>query len=70
MSTLLYQYLITRQEGGSSNKSTIFEGVMDNKEIRIKIDPNGNVQREIVDRTEPEERKPKLLKRLVTTLSI
>lgn len=41
---------------------------MDNKEVRIKIDPNGNVHREIVDRTEPEERKPKFLKRLVTSL--
>lgn len=43
---------------------------MDNKEVKIKIDPNGNVHREIVDREESKERKPRLLKKLVTTLSM
>ncbi len=42
---------------------------MENKEIRITIDPNGNIHREFVDREKPAEKKPKLLKKLVSILS-
>jgi hypothetical protein len=45
-------------------------GVMDKKDLKITIDANGNIRREIVDQTQPEERKPKFLKRLVATLPI
>lgn len=41
---------------------------MEDKVVKITIDANGNVHREIVDRTEPIEKKPKFLKRLVPTL--
>ena len=47
---------------------SITEGNMEDKVVKITIDANGNVHREIVDRTEPIEKKPKLLKRLVPTL--
>jgi len=43
---------------------------MDDKMVKITIDPNGNVHREIVDRTELEDRKPKFIKKLVTSLPL
>lgn len=43
---------------------------MEDKIVKIKIDANGNVHREYVDRTEAGEKKPKFLKRLVTTLPL
>ena len=43
---------------------------MDNKEVRIKIDPNGNVHREIIDRAQPEVRKSKFLKRIVSNFTL
>lgn len=43
---------------------------MEDKVVKIKIDANGNVHREIVDRTESEVKKPKFLKRLVPTLPL
>lgn len=42
---------------------------MENKEIKIKIDRNGNVQREVIDNSQSEIKKPKLLKRIVSTLT-
>jgi hypothetical protein len=43
---------------------------MDDKELRIVIDANGNIHREIIDQSPPEKRKPKLLKRIVSVLPI
>jgi hypothetical protein len=43
---------------------------MENKDVRITIDPNGNIHREVVDQTQPEIRKPRLLKRIVSSLTI
>jgi len=43
---------------------------MDQKEVRITIDPNGNIHREVIDQTQPDVRKPRLLKRIVSTLTI
>ncbi len=43
---------------------------MEGKELKITIDPNGNIRREVVDRTQPEERKPRFLKRLVSSLPL
>ena len=43
---------------------------MDNQEIRIKIDPNGNLHREVVERSQSEAKKPKLIKRLFPSLSV
>ncbi len=41
---------------------------MGTTEIKITIDPNGNIHREVVDRPKPETRKPKFLKRLTSSL--
>jgi hypothetical protein len=41
---------------------------MENNEIRITIDPNGNIQREVVEPIQPEVRKPGLLKRMTALL--
>jgi hypothetical protein len=46
------------------------EGRMEKKELKITIDANGNIRREVVDQTQPEERKPRFLKKLVSTLPI
>jgi hypothetical protein len=43
---------------------------MEDKEIKIKIDPNGNIHREVVDQSETKDRKPKLFQRLVSSLPI
>jgi hypothetical protein len=43
---------------------------MDDKEIRIKIDPNGNVHREVVERPEPEVKKPRFLRKIVPSLPV
>ena len=43
---------------------------MEKKDVRITIDPNGNIHREVVDQAQPEVRKPRLLKRLVASLTI
>ena len=42
---------------------------MDNKEVKIAIDPNGNIQREVIDKPLAEDKKPKLIKRIVSTLT-
>jgi hypothetical protein len=42
---------------------------MGETEIRITIDPNGNIQREVVDLPRPETKKPRLLQRLSSTLT-
>ena len=42
---------------------------MDKKEIKITIDPNGNIQRKVIDESQPEFKKPKLIKRIVSTLT-
>jgi hypothetical protein len=42
---------------------------MGTTEIKITIDPNGNIRREVVDRPQPETRKPKFLKRLTSSLT-
>ena len=39
---------------------------MEDKEIRIKIDPNGNIQREVVDRSPPEEKKTRFLRKIIS----
>ena len=36
--------------------------------LKIKIDPNGNVHREVVPQTEPEQKKPRILKRITSIL--
>ena len=43
---------------------------MENKEVRITIDLNGNIHREVINQSQPEVRKPRLLKRIVSTLNI
>jgi hypothetical protein len=43
---------------------------MEEKEIRITIDLNGNIHREFVARAQPEVKKPRLLKKIVSTLNI
>ncbi len=43
---------------------------MEKVEVRITIDPSGNIHREVIDQTQPEVRKPRLLKRIVSTLTI
>ncbi len=43
---------------------------MEKQEVKITIDPNGNIHREFIDHTQPEVRKPRLLKRIVSTLTI
>ena len=42
---------------------------MEKKDVRITIDLNGNIHREVIDQTQPEVRKPKFLKRVFPTLS-
>ncbi len=42
---------------------------MDNKEIKITIDPNGNIQRKVIDKSQSEVKKPKLIKRIVSALA-
>ena len=42
---------------------------MENKEIKIAIDPNGNIQRKVIDKPTSEDKKPKLIKRIVSTLT-
>jgi hypothetical protein len=43
--------------------------LMENKEIKITIDPNGNIQRKVIDKPLSEVQKPKLIKRIVSTLA-
>lgn len=40
---------------------------MENRELKISIDANGNIHREVVERSQADERKqrPSLLKRLL-----
>ena len=45
-------------------------GAMNQTEVKIRIDHNGNVHREVVERSQSEEKKPKIFKRLVSTLPI
>jgi len=47
-----------------------FGGSMEKQEVKITIDPNGNIHREVIDQTQPEVRRPRLLKRLVSTLTL
>jgi hypothetical protein len=47
-----------------------FGGNMDKKDVRITIDPNGNIHREVIDQTQPQIRKPRLLKRLFASLTL
>ena len=54
----------------NNHQFSLAGGIMEDKVIKIKIDANGNVYRELVDKTEPAEKKPRLLKRLVPTLPI
>ena len=42
---------------------------MENKEIKITIDPNGNIQRKVIDKLPSEVKKPKLIKRIISTLT-
>ena len=44
-------------------------GNMEETDIKITIDPNGNIRREVVERTQSEAKKPKLIKRLVSNLT-
>ncbi len=43
---------------------------MEKKDLKITIDANGNIRREVVDQTQPEERKPRFLKKLVSALPL
>ena len=43
---------------------------MEDQEIRITIDPNGNIRREVIDRPRAEAKKPRFLKRIISTLTI
>jgi len=43
---------------------------MEKKDLKITIDANGNIRREVVDQTQPEERKPRFLKKLTSTLPL
>ena len=43
---------------------------MEKPNIKITLDPNGNVHREIVDRPRPEVSKPQRLKRIVSALAL
>ena len=43
---------------------------MEKKDLKITIDANGNIRREVVNQTQPEEHKPRFLKKLVSTLPI
>jgi hypothetical protein len=42
---------------------------MENKEIKITIDPNGNIQRKVIDKPTSEVKKPNRIKRIVSTLT-
>ena len=42
---------------------------MGNKEIKITIDSNGNIQREVSDKPLAEVKKPKFIKRIVSALT-
>jgi hypothetical protein len=42
---------------------------MENKEIKITIDPNGNIQRKVIVKPLSEVQKPKFIKRIVSTLA-
>ncbi len=42
---------------------------MENKEVRITVDMNGNVHREIIDPPKPDARKPRLLKRIAAVIN-
>ena len=42
---------------------------MENKEIKITIDPNGNIQRKVSDKPLSEVKEPNLIKRIVSTLT-
>ncbi len=42
---------------------------MESNDIKFTIDPNGNVHREIVERPQPQPKRPKLLKRLASAFS-
>ncbi len=41
---------------------------MGDTEIKITIDPNGNIRREAADRPEPAAKKPRFLKKLTAIL--
>lgn len=43
---------------------------MDNTEIKITIDANGNIHRDIVERGQPETRKHRILKKIASGLTI
>jgi hypothetical protein len=43
--------------------------IMENKEIKITIDPNGNIQRKVVDKSQPEVKKLKFIKRVFSALN-
>jgi len=43
---------------------------MEKKEVKITIDPNGNIHREVIDQTQPEIRRPRFLKRIVSNLTL
>jgi len=42
---------------------------MEEQDVKITIDQNGNVHREIIIRPQPEVRKPQRLKRMVSSLT-
>ena len=44
-------------------------GIMEEQDVKITIDQNGNVHREIIIRPQPEVRKPQRLKRMVSSLT-
>lgn len=44
--------------------------LMEKKDVKITIDVNGNIRREVVDQTQQEERKPRFLKKLVSSLPL
>ena len=43
---------------------------MEKKEVKITIDANGNIHREVIDQTQPEVRRPRLLRRMISTLTL
>lgn len=43
---------------------------MEKKEVKIKIDPNGNIHREVVESARTEDRKPRFLKKIFSTLTL
>jgi hypothetical protein len=42
---------------------------MGDTEIKITIDPNGNIRREAIEQPEPAAKKPRFLKKLTATLT-